>query len=229
MTRCQTLLHRWRECYASALHSQRRADAGLNQRFVVRSRAKGKGLPQQRFSEIRILKSGTYCALKLIFSQKLVQLSDRIVRVRIQGIHGVDIERHSRQAGSVRGQVVECDLFAIELRHPCSGRQELRNRIQQSDFFPFHHVGQQQRRKDLRDRTDFKDRVAIYRACISRSPMSVSNDSLPPGFDQPYDNSDGLAVFVDALGKDVSNLGIRNACSSGLRVRTLEKYGEYES
>ena len=84
------------------------------------------------------------------------------------------------------------------------------------------------RRKDLRDRADFKDRVAVYRARVSRSPIPVGNDSLPMGFDHPYDNSNGLAIFVDAFGKDVSNLGIRQACSGGLRVRILQENGEHK-
>src|SRR6267378_5705596 len=68
----------------------------------------------------------------------------------------------------MRRQVLQADLPSIALWHFHPSRQVLRDGISERDLPSLRHVCKEQRRKDLCDRTDFEDRVAVHSPVVAR-------------------------------------------------------------
>src|SRR4029434_10568419 len=100
----------------SRLQSRAEHDAGTGhfewlehpsteQRLVVRSRSPRQRVSQQSGAKIRVLESRINIVLQLITRKELIEPLDRIVHIGIHRICSNEIRWHTRESGSMRGQV----------------------------------------------------------------------------------------------------------------------------
>src|SRR5262245_52540579 len=119
----------------------------------------------------------------------------RTARVLPPGNHRQEVAGHGWEPRAVGGEITQRDECAASLRHPDMLRKISCGRIVQSDLFALHHVRQQQRREDLRDRPDLEDRVSIDHAWIALGEVAMSDDAATTRFDETHDNAGRLLLL----------------------------------
>ena len=96
------------------------------------------------------------------------------IRVRIQEILRREIGGHARQPRHVSREIFERNRTRPSLRDLDALRQILRDGIAERDLATLHHIGEQQRRKHLRDGTDLEERIGLDVALRHNPPPCAS-------------------------------------------------------
>ncbi len=108
----------------------------------------------------------------------------------------------------MRREINERDLPAIALRRLGVCWQKFRNGIGQRHFAVLDHVREQQRREDLRDRSNLEDRVAVEFAWIALVKCAVRDDPSSFWTDNADDDADALMKVVNPLHQNLAEVGV---------------------
>jgi hypothetical protein len=114
----------------------------------------------------------------------LERLARKALEEQRRGVVGIgilracrhEVRREARQAGGVRCEVDEADLFFVlgPWRRPAG--QELAHGVFQADFVRFDRHGEEQTGKDFRDRADLEKGVGVRRIARRRIRDAVTGE-----------------------------------------------------
>lgn len=87
-------------------------------------------------------------------------------------------------------------------------RQMSGDRIGQRDLAFADHVGEQQRREDFRDGSDFEYRRSVYRTGVSHSEPAVGDGAAASRCDDADDHAHAPLHLVGAFDEDSADRGV---------------------
>ncbi len=162
-------------------HGERRENPARYELLVTHLRFERERMARQAHAEVRVFVGRADFARQLVARQERVHLLDAVIGVRVHRVARGKVRRHARQPGRLRRQIEQGDLSPVPRGDVRRARQILRDRIVEPHFAAAHHVGEDRRSEDLRDRTDLEYVIGVntnrdYASALVQQP---DDDSLP--------------------------------------------------
>ena len=159
-------------------------------------------MPQKPYGQIGILEARSDRPGQRIIVEKFVHLFYGIVRIGIVSIRRGEIIGQSGQPRMVSRQVAERDRTVVRAGDPHRCGQQSVDWIVQRNLPALDHIRQQDRGKNLGNRTDLKRGVTIGLQVAVAAHPTVADDLAPLGIDHPDHDPRPPADRIDALLQD---------------------------